>query len=576
MFTKLFDTLPIDITLVTSWDVLKPYADDLIARPLTGETVEAWLADWSKLTCLVQEAYSRFEVRTTTHTNDEAGQKRFEDFAEHIMPNMREVEQRLKEKLLASGLEPAGFAVPLRKMRVEAAIFRAENLPLQTEIEKSGIELNKIEGAVTIDWDGEELTFRQTIAKLQDSDRAVRERAWRLAMDRRRQDREQVDALWVKLLDLRLQMARNAGFESYRDFRWKELARFDYTPDDCKAFHAAIETAVVPAVSRLNAQRKARMGLNTLRVWDNFWFFSPDADNRPPLKPYQTIDELNSTIEAIFTRVDPVLGGHYHTMRQENLLDLESRKHKSSGGYMTEFPLSRRPFIFANAVGMHTDVQTLLHEGGHAFHAFEAAAQPYHAQRSLEYIPMEFCEVGSMAMELLAIPYLTTAQGGFYSEANAARAIVEQLDGALKFWPYMAAVDSFQHWIYENPDQAHDTDQCDAMWASLHKRFMPDYDWSGLEDDLKLYWRVQSHIIEAPFYYVEYGMAQLGAAQIWANARRDQARAVAAYRRALQLGGTATLPDLYAAAGAKLAFDAGTLGAAVELMERTINELDPV
>jgi oligoendopeptidase F len=241
---------------------------------------------------------------------------------------------------------------------------------------------------------------------------------------------------------------------------------------------------------------------------------------------------------------------------------------------MTEFPTTGRPFIFTNAVGIHNDVTTLLHEGGHAFHAFETAHLPYYHLFSLENIPMEFVEVGSMAMELLAAPYLTTDYGGFYTKAQAARARVEHLEGIISFWPYMAVVDAFQHWIYENPDAARDTDQCDAMWSALHRRYLPHLEWSGIEETLAFYWRLQGHIAGSPFYYVEYGLAQLGAVQVWANALTDQAQAVRDYRRALSLGATASLPDLFAAAGAKFAFDAATLRDYVGLIERTLGELE--
>lgn len=572
----LFDTLPREITPFMSWtwEQIQPFADDLIVRPLTADTLEPWLADWSTLSSLISETASRLRIRTTTHTNDEAGQERFNTYVETIVPKARELDQRLKERLLASGLEPAGFEVPLRRMRGDAALFRAENLPLQTALEKLGVERSKIVGAWTVPFQGEELTFSQASARLQDPDRAVREQIWRSMVACAWRDRAKLDELWVKMLDLRLQMARNAGYDHYRAFRWQELARYDYTPQDCLAFHRAIEEVVVPAASRLYARRKALMGIDTLRVWDNFWFSSPDARNRPPLRPYSTLDELNTTIERIFTRVDPQFGAYYRTMRDEGLLDLESRKHKTGGAYMDQFLFSRRSFIFAHAVGSHDSVTTLLHEGGHAFHGFETGRHPYVQQRSMEFIPMEFLEVGSMAMELLASPYIAADQGGFYSEADAARANAEQLEGILRFWPYMSVVDSFQHWVYDNPDLARDPQQCDAQWAALHQRYLPDLDWSGVEDGLKIYWQVQGHISSAPFYYIEYGLAQLGAVQVWANALQDQAGAVAAYRRALQAGGTLTLPQLYEAAGVRLAFDAETLRRAVTLIEQTLIQLE--
>jgi oligoendopeptidase F len=559
-----------------SWEQITPYADDLTQRELSAETIDVWLADWSWLVSLISESYYRLRIRTTTHTNDEDGHARFLNYSENIIPNALAFEQRMKEKLLSSGLEPEGFEIPLRKMRVDAEIYRDENLPLQTEIDRLKTELRKIFGARTIDWDDDELTPPQVIAQLAEPDRRIRERAWRSLSARAAQDREAIDAIWVKLLELRVQIARNADFDDYRAFRWQELARFDYTPDDCKSFHTAIEEVVVPAASRISERRKARLGVETLRVWDDFWRMRPDTLGRPPLKPFQSIEEVNEKIERIFTRVNPVLGGYFNTMHEEGLLDLDSRKHKSVGAYMEEFPASKDSFIFSNVVGTHSDVQTLLHEGGHAFHAYEAAHWPHHFQFMLEHMPMEFIEVASMAMELLAAPYLTTDQGGFYSEDEAARALVEHLEHCLGFWPYMAVVDAFQHWIYENPNAARDPDQCDDVWATLHRSYLPHLDWSGIENTLDSYWQQQIHILGSPFYYIEYGLARLGAIQIWDNALKDQAGAVEAYRKALSLGNTASLPDLYRAAGAKFAFDAETLNQAVELIEHTIYELDGV
>ena len=273
----------------------------------------------------------------------------------------------------------------------------------------------------------------------------------------------------------------------------------------------------------------------------------------------------------MFHRVDSRFGEYYDTMARESLLDLDNRKNKAPGGYCTSFPMSRRPFIFANAVGLPDDLQTMLHESGHAFHNFERYALPYTQQRQ---VGLEFAEVASMSMELLAAPYLAAKDGGVYSEADAARAHIEHLEKNILFWPYMAVVDAFQHWVYENPADAADPSKCDAQWAAQWNRFMSGVDWSGLEEEMKTGWQRKLHIHQVPFYYVEYGLAQLGAVQIWANALSDQAGAVASYRRALALGGTVLLPQLFAAAGAKFAFDAATLRKYVDLMERTIEKLE--
>jgi oligoendopeptidase F len=263
-------------------------------------------------------------------------------------------------------------------------------------------------------------------------------------------------------------------------------------------------------------------------------------------------------------------------MRAEHLLDLDSRKHKAPGGYSLCYNVIRRPFIFMNSTGTHDDVQTLLHEGGHAFNSFEMAPLPYLQQRQEEMMPMEFAEVASMGMELLASPYLTEQYGGFYTEAQAARARAENLAGVLTFWPYMAMIDSLQHWIYEHQDEAADIERCDDYWVTLVDRYWPHLDWSGLEQEKRTRWHSQGHVFQVPFYYIEYGMAQLGAVQLWANAIKDQAGAVAAYRHALSLGGTVSLPELYSAAGIRFAFDAETLQMAANLIERTLEELEPL
>lgn len=538
------------------------------------ETIEGWLADWSLLTSLITESFNRLRIRTTTHTNDEEGQLSFQKYSENIIPKARAFEQRMKELLLASDLEPDNFTIPLRKMRTDAMIFREENLSLQTEIERLRTKYNKIIGEQTIDWNGDEITISQGFAMLTEHDRSIRERAWRTITARVDQDREAIDLLWAQLLDLRLQIASNAGFDDYRSFRWKELGRFDYSPDDCLSFHEGIEQVVVPAAGRMSEKRKDKLGVKTLRVWDDFWFLRPDAMNRSPLRPFQSVDELNEKIARVFARVAPAFGRYYHTMQEEGLLDFESRKHKTGGAYMEEFPATKHPFIFANAVGTHTDLITQLHEGGHAFHFFEAAHWPYHYQFMLEHMPVEFVEVGSMAMELLAAPYLTADLGGFYTVEEAARARIEHLEGILGFWPYMAVVDAFQHWVYENADAARDTNQCDDRWAALHQRYLPHLDWSGIENSLRLFWRQQGHIFGSPFYYVEYGLAQLGSVQLWSNAMKDQEGTVQAYRDALAIGNTASLPDLYRALGAKFAFDSEELKQAVDLIENTIAGLD--
>ncbi len=552
-----------------SWDQYQPFADDLLKRSLNEENITQYLADWSRLLEFWEETEARLYIDTALDTSDKSAQKRFETFLEDVYPQSKAVDQKIKEKFLDSEIETVGFDIPLRNLRIQAALFREANLELLTTEKKLSNEYDKLIGAQTVIWEGEEKTIAQLQPIFQESDRGVREKAWRLASERQLADREAINELWGKYIPLRVQIAANADLPDYRTYRWRHLLRFAYSPKDCVTFQNAIEEVVVPAAERIYQRRKERLGVDALRPWD----LTVDPLDRQPLRPFEDVAKLEKVAAVIFNKVDPQLGEYFAYMQRENLLDTANRKGKAPGAFCYPLVATRKPFLFQNSVGLHDDVQTILHEAGHAFHVFECANIPYFQQ--LE-VPMEFAEVASMAMELLAAPYLTKAEGGFYSEKDAARARIEHLEETITFWPYMAVVDAFQHWVYENPEKAALPTKCDAKWSELWDRFMKGIEYSGLEDSKVTGWQRKLHIHQEPFYYVEYGLAQLGAIQIWANALEDQERVVASYRKALALGGTITLPELYATAGAKFAFDDQTLGQAVDLIETTILKLEAV
>jgi len=564
----MFDSLPGDATgmLDWSWARFEPYYRELAGRSIGPDTVENFLADWTRLSELVDETYSRLYVATTLNTADEEAVAGYHRFLDEIYPNAEEADQKLKEKILDQETVPAGFEIPMRRMRVEAELFREENLPLKTEEQKLCTQYDRIIGGQTVEWDGKEVTIVRLRPVYQNPDRNLREKAWRLAARRQLEDAPAIGDLWRRFMELRAAMASNAGFDDYRSFRWKELHRFDYTPEDCRAFHNAIEETAAPAAARIAERRRNELGLESLRPWD----MDVDPRGRGPLTPFREVSDLMRIVSSIFHRIEPALGSYFDTMVEEKLLDLDNRKNKAPGGYCIGFSAMKRPFVFMNAVGVHDDVQTLLHESGHAFHAFESSRLPYYQQR---HVGMEFAEVASMAMELLAASYLVDDRGGFYDNADTARARIEHLERSIRFWPYMALVDAFQHWVYENPEEAADPSNCDEQWTRLWKRFITWIDWTGLEEELATGWQTKLHIHTVPFYYVEYGLAQLGAVQVWGASLKDQAGAISAYRDALALGGTVPLPELFSAAGAAFAFDADTLKSAVTLMEQTIGSL---
>ncbi|MCI0398457.1 MAG: M3 family oligoendopeptidase [Chloroflexi bacterium] len=555
------------------WETFEPYYQELQTRELAPANARQWLEDWSRLSKVVREVNASLYIEKTLDTTDEARERAFLDFINHVEPQVQIAEQALKERLLAldaAGAAPSlgeDVALVLRNMRNEADLFRKENVPLLTELERLSNEYDKMTGSMAAQWDGESVNLSQLNQFLYSKDRAVRERAWKTMMDLWAAQRQELNKLYSRMLRVRQQVASNAGLPDYRAYSFRESGRFDYTPEDCLAFHRAIERVVVPAAARILEKRRHRLGLERLRPWD----VGVEPGDQPPLKPYESQAELIGRSRQMFQQVDPELGRFFATMDEDQLLDLSTRPGKALGGYCQNLPLRQRPFIFMNGVGLHEDVQTLLHEAGHAFHDFEASALPlvWHLD-----VPLEFCEVASMSMELLAAPYLIQEYGGFYTSAEAARARIEHLEGIILFLPYMAVVDAFQHWVYTHPQEAADAARCDATWDTLWARFMPVINWEGFEAERMSGWHRKPHIFQAPFYYVEYGLAQVGALQVWRNSLHDQAGAVATYRRALARGGTQTLPELFATAGAKFRFDEAMLSDLVALVEETVTALE--
>jgi oligoendopeptidase F len=566
-----FQTLPCDkdSILALTWNDLEPYYRELNSRTLNDENIQEWLKDWSRLAETADEQYWRLNIETTVNTADPGIEERYVQYVEEMQPLVRTAEQELKDKLLASGLSPKGFETALRVMQAEADIFREKNLPLLAEEQKLVTEYSRIRGSLTVMWEGQERTYYEMYALRYETDRSIRQRAWEALQARLLEARPSFNDLWEKFMPVRLQIAKNAGMPDYRSYMWKQKFRFDYSPEDCKSFHAAIEQVVVPAAERVYERRRQRLGIESVRPWDKD--VDPHADTS--IKPSQSNEDFLAKSHSIFQHVDPAFGGYFQTMIDEGLLDIENRKNKASGAYSLGLHAIHRPFIFMSNTNTPEDVQTILHEGGHAFHEFERAHVHFY-QRGEIYLPAEFAEVASMSMELLSSPYKSQKYGGFYTDSEAARAMIELLEKIICFWPYMALVDAFQHWIYENPAEGSVASKCEEQWAQLWDRFMVGIDYSGLGEAKKTFWHRQGHIFETPFYYVEYGLAQLGAVQVWANSRRDQQKAVADYRKSLSLGATVPLPQLFATAGAKFAFDARTLKQAVDLIEEVTEEME--
>jgi oligoendopeptidase F len=545
-----------------SWDDVAPYFDDLAARPLEPSTIEAWLVEWSRLEELVTEAAARAMIAYTIDTSDREKEADHLRFSTEVLPRMEERSVELARRLVESGHSTPELATTLTRFRTQIEIFRDENVPIFAELEEHSARYQRITGSIMVEWEGVERPLPQLQPYLKSPDRAVRERAFRAASLPYVERRDELATLFDRMYQLRMRAARNAGFANFRDYIFPAKFRFDYTPADCERFHEAIEQTVAPAVERVMQARRQRLGLDLLRPWD----LAVDPYREKPLRPFSGASELVGKAQRVFERIDPLLGREFQTMIDEGLLDLESRKGKAPGGYCETLHFHGRPFIFMNAVGLVDDVMTLMHEAGHAFHAFAAHRLPLIWQR---HPGSEAAELASMSMELLATPHLTLPVG-YFTAQDARSAWLEHLEDILISLVHIASVDAFQTWIYTN-EQGGNADARDAAWLRIRSRFERGVDWSGLERERVARWHRQLHIFMYPFYYIEYGIAQLGAVQVWRNSLEDPIRAVARYREALSLGAVQPLPEIYRTAGARLTFDVDSIAELVQLVESHID-----
>ncbi len=549
---------------VTGVDDIKPWVDHLLERPLhsAGE-LQDWLDDYSELEAVLGEDYNLRYVAMTCDTKSKAKTDAYLQFVRDIQPKLTEWSDALNKKFYGSPhrakLDTARYGRLTLMIGVSIELFIEKNIPLDTRLSEMSQQYQSITGSWSVEFDGEKRTMPQMSRYQLKTDRTVRESAWRATATRRLEDAEKLDTLFDEMVGTRHEYAQNLGLADYRAYSFKAKLR-DYTPDDCLRFHDAIERSSVPVVRRIMEKRKAEMKLVSLRPWDT----AVDPLGRPPLEPFKEVSQLQRGTGAIFNKVDRRLGAMFSAISET--MDLDSRDGKAPGGYQTTFEERRIPFIFTNAAGVHGDVTTLLHEGGHAFHTLQCRRDPLIWYR---HAAMEFSEVASMTQELLGNGHVTV----FYADPAAAkRAMYEQLERTADIFPWVATVDAFQHWIYTNPQ--HTREERAAKWLEISKRFETGVDWNGLDPNIRKYaWHRQLHIFEVPFYYVEYAIAQLGALQIYRNYKKDPQTAVDAYLKALTLGGSKGPKELFAAAGVKFDFSLDMLGQLMTMVEEEMAAL---
>jgi len=543
----------------TSFAALEPHYRELLGRAIaSADHLEQLILDRSDLDAVVSECTANLYIATTRNTEDKKAEAAYLSFVRDVDPKLKPLSSELDKKIATSphadALPKARYEVLLRGMRVDIELFREANIPLETELAELDQKYNQTIGRMTVEFDGATRTMPQMGRYLEENDRAVREKAWRAMNERRLKDRDAIDEIYDKMLALRHQIALNAGFPNFRDFQHRRFKRFDYSPADCMKMHDAIEAHLVPIQRRLDSERARELALSPLRPWD----LSVDVKGRKPLRPFENAQQLVDGCSRMFHAMGGGLGEMFDTMRAGDCLDLDSRPGKAPGGYQYQRQYSRTPFIFMNAAGMHRDLVTMVHEAGHAFHSILSKEDPLLEYRSS---PTEFAEVASMSMELLTLPY----HGEFYSSDDCRRALRERLERFPTIMTWIATIDAFQHWIYTNP--GHTRTQRTEAWRALMKRFGNAVAWDGCEDARDAQWQRQLHLFGMPFYYIEYGIAETGAIQMWLNSRRDQAKALADYRKGLALGGSRPLPELFHAAGLRFELSSG-------LMKELATEVD--
>ena len=539
--------LPQNFT-VTNWAALEPYFKTLLAQEIASkENLEEWLLNMSELEAAVNEDACWRQIKMTCDNENTALEEAFNFFCTEIEPHIKPYSDALNKKLMTStflpALNQAQYHTYLRSTNNSIALYREENISLQAEVSVLEQQFGQITSAMMVTVNGEEFTLQQAAKFLESEDRNLREEVYRKIQTRRLEDKEKLNNLYDTLIGLRNNIAINAGFENYRDYRFKELGRFDYTKEDCYKFHDAVKLHVMPLVNEIYKNKKAKLGLQNLRPWD----LEAEPAGTKPLRPFKTGEELLEKSIACFTKLRPFFGACLQRMKDMQHLDLESRKGKSPGGYNCPLAESGAPFIFMNAAGQMSDVTTMVHEGGHAIHSFLAHTLPLNGFK--EY-PMEIAEVASMAMELFSMTHWETF---FDNTTDLARAKEHQLERTITIFPWIAIIDKFQHWLYENPTHTHE--ERTAIWVATVREFTDDVvDYSGLKPFRQNAWQRQLHLFEVPFYYIEYGIAQLGAIGMWMQYKQDAEKALDNYCTALSLGGTKTLPELYKAAGLEFDF----------------------
>ena len=553
--------------IIDSWSKIEPLFESLLNREiLSAKHLERWMLDRSELEAVLEEDMAWRYIKMNIDTTDKNLGDRFTFWIKEISPKMAPYSHQLNVKLVENTflneLDSDKYKIYLRGVKKAIEIFREDNIPLYTEMEAKQQEYGAISAKMSIEVDGETVTMQKAAQFLKDTNREKREEVYHKISERRLEDKEKLDVLFDELIALRQEIAKNAGYRNYRDYMFDALGRFDYTATDCYSFHTAIEQEIVPIITSFEEKRKEKLGLENYKAWDT----SVDANGKESLTPFEGGDILTDKSIECFNRLRPYFGECLSTMKEMKHLDLESKNGKAPGGFMYPLYEIGVPFIYMNAVGSQRDVVTMVHEGGHAVHSFLSRDL---SMTEFKSTPSEVAELASMSMELLSMKHWDV----FYdNKEDLKRAKREQLEKALEGLPWIAAIDKFQHWIYTTD---HTAEQRREQWMEISSELgNPVVNWEGQEDSLANQWQKQLHLYEVPFYYIEYGMAQLGAIAMWREYILKGEVALDNYTRALKLGYTKSIGEIYETAGIQFDFSAKYVKELSEFIKTQLSEID--
>ncbi|AVR32338.1 oligoendopeptidase F [Bacillus thuringiensis serovar nigeriensis] len=529
--------------------------------------LENWLKEQSKMIWEIEEQLRSHYIAFQCNTDDEEIKDTFEHDQQFVKPLLKRYQNLLDNKYLESPfrmeLDSNLYGLLDAKIKNAQKLFCEDNIELEIKEDKLVTEYFEITGGLSAIWDGEEKTITELQSYLQDSNRDIRKKAKTIISEQFLSVEKELQNILNQLIEIRHQKAKNIQLENYRDYMFKKYERFDYSAIDCYELAESIRKYVVPLKDKILLEKKEKLQVDTLRPWD----VSAVTPDQKVLKPIANENDLIEKSTHIFNKLDVEFSALLNRMYKHNCLDLTSRKGKAAGGFCEYLPASQLSYIFMNLNYTQDDIVTFIHEMGHSIH--NELIKPLKLRQYIE-IPAETAELASMTMELFSLNYWDT----FYTDKkDLKQAKINFFKDVISYLPIMLIVDQFQHWLYENP--SHTSEERNEKYLQLQKHYQSSViHIDGYENWIATSWLPVLHIFEVPFYYIEYAIAQLGALQMYKQYKEDPKQALENYKKALSLGSSQSIKEVYDAAGIRFDFSGETIKELMLFVEKELELLE--